>query len=129
MFARSLTMITRRSLLNNSAVGAFALAAALATRELPVLADDAIGEGARDHNHNGRRKHKNRGRNRDRKRRTNRRRRSHGNGNGGLAGGMSPVLRDIDGENHGDRIDNLEQKRKRRRNRKERRRDRRRRRN
>jgi hypothetical protein len=127
MFARSLIMISRRSLLSNSAIGAFALAAAVASRELPALAGDANGQGTRDRNHNGNHNHKNGGRNRDRNRRGNRKHRGHGNANGGLANDTSPAAKDVVIEGNGGTTDNLEQKRDRRRNRKERRRDRRRR--
>src|SRR5215218_9226123 len=129
-------MISRRSLLTNSAIGAVALAAAVAAGELPALAENGNGHG--DNNHRG----DNEGRNRDRNRRSNRgnrRRRNkgrnngnngnHNNGNGGRGNanggfvGDEPTMKDVVIDGNGDPSDNLEQKRDRRHNRKERRRD------
>ncbi len=115
-------MITRRSLLTNSVVGTLALAAAVATHELPALAGDANGEGTRDRNRNGNRNNKNGGRNRDRNRRSNGKRHGKGNGSGGFTSVPLPNAKDIVAEGNGDPSDNLEQKRDRRRNRLERRR-------
>ena len=125
-------MISRRSLLTNSAVGAVALAAAVTARELPALAGNGNGNG---NGHGG--DHDNEGRNRDRNHRSNRgrrkgrrnknhngdNRRGIGNANGGLANGTLPTVKDVVIEGNGDPSDNLEQKRDRRRNRRERRRD------
>src|SRR5690349_17431722 len=127
------TTITRRSLLTTSAAGTLALVTAIASRDLPALADNGHGNG------NGHRDHPNRGRNHDRNRRSNRKdrqrnqRKDHhgrggrGNANGGFANGALPTMKDVVIEGNGDPSDNLEQKRDRRRNKRERRRDRRRR--